>query len=420
MSDGLRPPGEGERPRHGQSGSKSEASIYTSPCLEVAAFPTYANFFPVGRGGKPGPVSWAQVVFEVEVPEVYTKQQRGTLSHHTHWPHDLQFQKGFKTNEGLEWLYDDPSDLRLIGILVRGFDRGAEMFGTLNTQVSYPKPDFAWTQLLMEERRAQGLLVDGEGRVVPSAYAYAPNGRMVVGNFALREGRLGSSNVACALCEDDRVGRVAVFLNGQRHLVSAQLTEEPFEEPFTVGRRPRKILVLDPRDCGKMIFAAAWSNGHGKGGGKSEGKSKAVGTGDGEADAKGRGKRNGADNLEPGAPGKGKCKDTGGGKATSQSNVMAESPHKGQNAGAGKGKGGGDIGAAGDSKGKGKDTLDARSLGKGKGKGKGHEGGPGKGKLQDIGKAKEKGDTRGDSTAKGKCTSNGTAKGNKGPKATER
>jgi len=258
LSEGLRPPGQGDKPRHGQSGSDSKASVYTSPCLSVAAFPVYSSFFGVGSARKGKHVSWAQVVFEVEVPEEYTKHQPGTLSHHTHWPRNLQFQEGFKANSGLEWLYDDPSQLRLVAILVRGFGKGADMFGELNSQVRSGKkePQFLWTELLQAKHESERLWME-PGRSL-SAYAYDAFGRRVVGNFTMQEGTLVSCNASCLLCDDERVGRVAVFLNGERKPQSARHTSDEFIKFRSHGG------LVDPRDCGKMILTASGAKVRGK------------------------------------------------------------------------------------------------------------------------------------------------------------
>ncbi|CAK0871333.1 unnamed protein product [Prorocentrum cordatum] len=95
---------------------------------------------------------------------------------------------GFKANSGLEWLYDDPSQLRLVAILVRGFGKGADMFGELNSQVRSGKkePQFLWTELLQAKHESERLWME-PGRSL-SAYAYDAFGRRVVGNFTMQEG----------------------------------------------------------------------------------------------------------------------------------------------------------------------------------------------------------------------------------------
>eukprot|EP00929_Paragymnodinium_shiwhaense_P007045 TRINITY_DN111007_c0_g1_i1.p1 TRINITY_DN111007_c0_g1~~TRINITY_DN111007_c0_g1_i1.p1 ORF type:complete len:714 (-),score=119.69 TRINITY_DN111007_c0_g1_i1:255-2396(-) len=311
LSQGLQPP-EG-KPAHGQSGSDSRKSIYVSPCLAVAAFPTYATFFPVGKVGKgKKATAWGQIVFEVEVPEKYGKQQPGTLGSKTHWRRDLQFQEGFRCNGGLEWLYEDPADLRLVAILVRGFGRDADVFGTLNAEVKetkQQKPEYNWTEMLMQDREDQGLYMDNEGRNGPCAYVYNGDVRFVAGNLSLKIGKLGKGQqkMLCALCDDERTGRVAITLDAEKRPATAFQTGEHFAP---VSGKKGSHFSLDPHQCGKLLRGACKGKNQGKGA-KAKGQqepsrnqgsqSKASEKGGGKGTSKGKGT----------AAGKGKTGKTG-------------------------------------------------------------------------------------------------------------
>ena len=160
-----RPNDHGRGVAHGQCGSLSNNSIYTSPSKEVAGFPTYSTVFtlkPEERSKKPE--KFGQIVFEVKVRPGY-RVQESTLSRRRHWPADLRIDPRFESFEGLEWIHESSADLVLTAILVRQFGKGSEEFGQLNCQVSsdYKKPltalqgpEYHWSDLRAESYRRKG------------------------------------------------------------------------------------------------------------------------------------------------------------------------------------------------------------------------------------------------------------------------
>jgi len=159
---GLRQRGEGGAPKsHGQAGSSSNKSIYVSPALGLASHPVYSQFFKLGPG------LWGQVVLQCKVRPGSWQVRRNTLGGYRHWPRDLRLDPNFQTNRELEFLCEDPSDIVVIGLMHRQFgpEADASIYGDLATQVrdvQSKEPQFHWTELLSQERRAQGLLVDLE------------------------------------------------------------------------------------------------------------------------------------------------------------------------------------------------------------------------------------------------------------------
>merc|ERR1740138_399977 len=86
LSHGLKRPGaDGVKVAHGQAGSESKQTIYVTPSIEYAAFPTYGNFFELEPG------RWAQVVLQCRIRPDSFVEQPGTLGG-KHWPQDLPFE----------------------------------------------------------------------------------------------------------------------------------------------------------------------------------------------------------------------------------------------------------------------------------------------------------------------------------------
>jgi len=185
---------------HGQAGSKSQSTIYVSPSKEVAAFPTYSDFFPLNplpvpegqvQGVLPDEVTnkYAQIVFEVKVKPSSYIIQRSTLGQNRHWPRSLRVDKSFHTHCDLEHLIENTSDLMLSAILVRQFGPGAAPLPApmcnANAEVlanfHHPRnlgkgPQFHWT-FLREEAYKKATL--NSVQVNHTAYFRDDKGRVV-------------------------------------------------------------------------------------------------------------------------------------------------------------------------------------------------------------------------------------------------
>ncbi len=72
-----------------QAGSLTHKTIYCSPSVEYAAFPTYAAFDKVGNQ------HWMQIVLQVRVRPGKFVQQPGTMAANKHWPADLRWEPSF-------------------------------------------------------------------------------------------------------------------------------------------------------------------------------------------------------------------------------------------------------------------------------------------------------------------------------------
>ncbi len=73
---------------HRQNGSLTKKTIYCSPSVEYAAFPTYAVFDEVSNQ------HWMQIVLQVRVRPGKFTQQPGTMNT-KHWPKDLRWEPSF-------------------------------------------------------------------------------------------------------------------------------------------------------------------------------------------------------------------------------------------------------------------------------------------------------------------------------------
>merc|ERR1712066_1146596 len=145
MLHGLRRPGEpGVQVAHGQVHSETGSSIYVTPSIEYAAFPCYSQIFKVGEE------HWAQVVLECRIRPGSFKEAPGTLSSNKHWPNDVPIDPNFPGLDGLEWLLEQPSDIKVSALLIREFGRHADpcIYGDLVTKVK--GPEYLWTELRVQ------------------------------------------------------------------------------------------------------------------------------------------------------------------------------------------------------------------------------------------------------------------------------
>jgi hypothetical protein len=154
---GLRRPGEpGVQVVHGQAGSTTNRTIYVSPSIEYAAFPTYAQLVPLERDEH-----WGQLVLQCRVRPGSFTERAGTLGG-KYWPQHVRFDPNFDSLGGLEWLLENPEDVVVYGLMVREFGPSVEGYGELAKKVrrrSDLGPEFQWTQLRAEEFERRGLLL---------------------------------------------------------------------------------------------------------------------------------------------------------------------------------------------------------------------------------------------------------------------
>jgi len=158
---GLQRPGDhGVKSAHGQAFSTTNRSIYVTPSIGYAAFPTYAEFFRIVSPDKAGGPDdrWAQVVLQCRVRPDAFREVNGTLGT-KFWPEDVPFDVDFPGLGGLEWLVEDAADVVVTGLMVREFGPGAaaEVFGAAAAQVTAGQrgPQFVWTTRLLEEMRGK-------------------------------------------------------------------------------------------------------------------------------------------------------------------------------------------------------------------------------------------------------------------------
>ena len=137
---------------HGQAHSETNRSIYLSPSIEYAAFPTYGLFFD----DRTEEQHWLQVVLQVRVRPGSFAERPGTLGG-KRWPADLPFEQCFPGLEGLEWLVEDPADIVVTGLMVREFGPTADkqVFGNIAAALTDNggKPEYKWTDLRAKEMR---------------------------------------------------------------------------------------------------------------------------------------------------------------------------------------------------------------------------------------------------------------------------
>merc|ERR1712032_31576 len=110
LGEGLKPPGCQEDIVHGQALSPSRKTLYVSPAIEYAAHPAYAKFADAGDN------TWLQAVLQLRVRPGSFKRCPGTLRG-KHWPRDLRFDPNCPSWDGLEWLLESKSDVRVTGVL---------------------------------------------------------------------------------------------------------------------------------------------------------------------------------------------------------------------------------------------------------------------------------------------------------------
>merc|ERR1712032_23591 len=160
----LAPPDSRAPMAHGAASSTGR-TVYLSPALEMAGHPVYSSFFQLGKR------HWAQVVLECRVRPGSFRVQPSTLWH-AHWPQHVRMDPNFPTNDTLEWLIDEPSDVVVSAVMIREFGPGVDQiaYGACACQVSDSiqeafswkrgsGPEYAWTRLRSREFASQGLLV---------------------------------------------------------------------------------------------------------------------------------------------------------------------------------------------------------------------------------------------------------------------
>ncbi|CAE8640450.1 unnamed protein product [Polarella glacialis] len=155
---GLRRPGEdGVEVSHGQAHSKTRKTIYLSPSIEYAAFPVYANMFPLDEKNH-----WAQLVLQCRVRPGAFQEMRGSLGN-KYWPKHVRFDPNFESKSGLEWLLESPDDIAVVGLMMREFGPKADaaVHGELVRKVCEGDrgPEYEWTRLRAAEYERQGWLM---------------------------------------------------------------------------------------------------------------------------------------------------------------------------------------------------------------------------------------------------------------------
>jgi len=148
---------------HGQAGSHTMQSIYTTPSIEYAAHPVFAKWKELGEQ------HWVQMVVEVRVRPGTFREQGGTMAN-KHWPKDLRWQWAFDSLLFLEWLSENPEDVVVTGIMVREFGKEADpkVYGETASRVRWQpgqraededEPNFVWTELRAEEFKQRNLFI---------------------------------------------------------------------------------------------------------------------------------------------------------------------------------------------------------------------------------------------------------------------
>jgi hypothetical protein len=160
VKEGLR----GDRgTEHGQASSHTNQSIYTTPSIEYAAHPVFAQWKELGEN------HWVQMLLEVRVRPGTFREQSGTMAH-KHWPLDLRWQWAFDSLLALEWLSENSEDVAITGIMVREFGKEADpnVYGETASKVRWQpgqrleeedEPNFVWTKLRAEEFRQRNLYI---------------------------------------------------------------------------------------------------------------------------------------------------------------------------------------------------------------------------------------------------------------------
>lgn len=150
---GLRRPGL-DAYRYGQVGSPSGRSIYVSPAIGFAAHPAYASFHQLEEQ------HWVQTVLQLKVrPGSYIRQSNsGRLGG---WPSDLRIDPNFPTDNDIEWLLEDESDVRLIGVMFREFGPNidTDVYEDLCSELDAEDENDAgrqWATLLQNHYREMG------------------------------------------------------------------------------------------------------------------------------------------------------------------------------------------------------------------------------------------------------------------------
>merc|ERR1712032_1046123 len=145
---------------HGQAGSATQRTIYTSKSIYYVGHPVYAPLFEIVPGRK-----WAQVVLQCKIRPGSYRERNGTLGRR-HWPDDVRMDPNYPTHEGFEFLVEDHNDVFVIGLLYRelGPEADATLYGDLVQRLAPSLEDsrgieYRWTELLVEDHRRRGLML---------------------------------------------------------------------------------------------------------------------------------------------------------------------------------------------------------------------------------------------------------------------
>eukprot|EP00929_Paragymnodinium_shiwhaense_P000691 TRINITY_DN100925_c0_g1_i1.p1 TRINITY_DN100925_c0_g1~~TRINITY_DN100925_c0_g1_i1.p1 ORF type:complete len:1358 (+),score=162.17 TRINITY_DN100925_c0_g1_i1:34-4074(+) len=157
---GLTPPSN-STVAHGQRGSSSKKTIYTSKSLHYAAHPVYSPMHQLKHPNLSHDV--IQMVLECQVKENGFTSQNGTLGS-KHWSPKIRIDPDLDSLQGLEYLVENPEDVQIAAVLFRKFGRhvDATKYGELPTRLNiYPfdKVEFRWTTLVQKTFKENGLLL---------------------------------------------------------------------------------------------------------------------------------------------------------------------------------------------------------------------------------------------------------------------
>eukprot|EP00401_Gymnodinium_catenatum_P037244 CAMPEP_0117538406 /NCGR_PEP_ID=MMETSP0784-20121206/42463_1 /TAXON_ID=39447 /ORGANISM="" /LENGTH=700 /DNA_ID=CAMNT_0005335021 /DNA_START=62 /DNA_END=2161 /DNA_ORIENTATION=- len=131
---------------HGQAGSGTRRTIYTSPSIFYAGHPVYAPLFEIDPDRR-----WGQIVLQCKVRPGSWRTRHGTLGN-KHWPFEVRMDPNFPNHDNLEFMLEDTNDVVVIGIMYRELGPWADpgLFGQLATRVTCRQtpsgtgPQYAW------------------------------------------------------------------------------------------------------------------------------------------------------------------------------------------------------------------------------------------------------------------------------------
>lgn len=158
---------------HGRAGARQlpngarVPTIYLSPALGYASYPVYAPLHELGDE------RWVQAVLEVKVRPGSYRARANTLSATRHWPRHLRIDPNFRSHENLEFLVEDESDVRVIGVLFRELGNVDQaIFGEVARMVRgrpavigsdgrrVDGPEFEWVDILKNHYEREGYFAD--------------------------------------------------------------------------------------------------------------------------------------------------------------------------------------------------------------------------------------------------------------------